>query len=268
MVSGWLALAWFVRADLRKIAADRPGVVAVLTTAAVATAGAFATLHSAIHTEYKFLVLCSLTLSIPGALAVRKLLDRSALGCVVLLWVLLLPAGAFFSQVGMGEFGGAYAISEQGRLLRADDPDSRQLHSWVRDSTPTDAVFVDLALTIPVFGHRALFVAMDPTGDVPGRLRGWGLSPLAFLSEVMGHPIDLIAKRRRITASLLTPGPGPLPRSALGELRSGAGSSSLYLVARTPETALRLRDDPRLVERFSSASVSVYGLVEAGGARK
>lgn len=251
---GWLALLTLGLPELRQLWRERPAACLVLGAAAMIPAAMFWPTHAAVHSEYKFLALCGFGLAIPSALVVKKIYDRSVLLCFALLCILFVPAGSFFAQLARYDFrGDAPAVREQGPLILLVDEHERALTDWIRAQTAPDAVFVDSELSIPPFAHRQLYVAMEPAA--PGsRLRGWGLPPLTFLAEVIGHPIDSIERRRGVTISLLSArGLG----YALDTLRRDISTRELYLVARTPASR-RLSRRPELERVFGIGPIQVF----------
>jgi len=254
VVFGWLLLLAFDLPALRRMARERPAVVGVVAAAAIVPAAMFWPLHAAVHSEYKFLALAGFTLAIPSAQVIRKLHDRSLLLCFLLLALLFLPAGGFFAQLARYDFRhGATAVQERGPLIVPDDPHESALARWIRSETSPDAVFVDSELTIPPFAHRQLYVAMEPA--TARQLAGWGLSPTTLLADVIGHPLDEIDRRRKVTRALL--GAHGLDDALVG-LRRDIFAGELYLVSRSPIASGRLAQRSELERVFGIGPIRVF----------
>lgn len=260
VAAGWLVLLVVVRGPLRARAIERPGAFLVLSCSAVLPGAAFLFTHTAVHSEYKFLLLCGMTLAVAGALAVKILLDRSLAAAALLAWLLLLPAGGFFAQLASSDWSGPFAVTEDGPRLRAGDGPRRALHDWIRAQTAPDAVFIDTELDIPVFAWRSLFVAMDVHPATSRTLAGWGLQPSVFLLEVIGHPAEAVAERRALTRALLVPGQVAPGGDPVARLRALAGSATLYAVTRGADSARTLTADDRFERVYSGDPIRVFRL--------
>ena len=256
---GWSALLAFAIPELRRLAREQPAGCVVIASGAVIPGAMFLPSHAAVHSEYKFLALCGFALAIPSALVVKKLYDRSPPLCFALLWMLFFPAGNFFAQLSDYDFrGDSPEVREQGPLILPGDEHERTLANWIRVQTAPDAVFVDTQLSIPPFAHRQIYVAMDPNETTGTGRTGWGLPPLSFLAEVIGHPIEQIEQRRRVTSGLLSPGDSEEPGRALKTLRDDIATSDLYIVARRRADARRLSRRPDLERVFETGPIGVY----------
>lgn len=258
VVLGWLVLIGFARVDLRARLAAQPAAWTVLAMAAVIPALLFAAVHAAIHSEYKFLMLTGFVLAIPAASAVARLYSQTALGCFALLWLLLWPAGSYFSQMAARDFrGGHAAVGERDGRLVIGDADEAALLDWIRTATPPDAVFVDTALSIPPFAHRALYVAFDAPAHDRDRA-GWGLSASEFLLDVVGHAPERIDARRSNAVRALAG-----DTSAWAALRTALQSEHVYLVARGEATRV-----DGLEPVFTNGSIRVYRVPEISAAMR
>jgi hypothetical protein len=149
---------------------------------------------------------------------------------------------------------------EAGVTLEHTDPAERDLYRWVRTQTDPRAVFVDRELGLPVFGQRALFVALPKHKEMKALTAdggdGYALDPRIFMKIVDGYPEALVDQRLEIAERILagaTPAPSDLAVIA-------AAGPRAYLVLRPGSTdAVRLQDTALPVV-FTNPAATVFEL--------
>ena len=224
-------------------------------------AGGFLVLHLPWHSEYKFLALACLCLGVLAGPGLWALCQRSRFG-FVLAWAFLVPVAAFFTQEFRALRGEPGSVLEQGPYLVTSDPREAELQSWIREHTQDRAVFVDTRLTIPVFGRRSLYVALDHAGSRPERIRahaGWGLHPTRILELLIGHPPATIAARQAVANALLSADASPPSETVLAELRR-LPDAEIFVVTRRAAEARKFEGDPRWQPVFASGRLRVWRL--------
>jgi hypothetical protein len=150
--------------------------------------------------EYKFLLLAILAFGIVGGIAFRTLQLRLAPVALAVLSLFLLPFGLDCVHKATG-WNETPVFREVGVALEHVDPAARELDAWMRTSTDPRAVFVDSDAAVPVYGQRALYVALAPS--VPRPPDGFSLPMSLVLLGVDGHPEDVVDRRQRIATRLL-----------------------------------------------------------------
>jgi len=240
--------------------ASAPRLVLWVTVAVCALL--FVVLHLPWHSEYKFLALAALGLGVLAGPGLGSLCERSRFG-YVLAWAFLLPIAAFVTQEVRALRGEPGSVLEQGANLVLSDVREAALQRWIQDHTPATAVFVDRRLTIPVFGRRSLYVALDHSGSRDERTRahaGWGLHPTRILELLIGHPPAMVASRQSIAQALLSPEASPLSATTLRELRSALPEAELFVVTRQAAAGRKFAGDPRWELAFRDGRVRVWRL--------
>lgn len=194
----------------------------------------FAALLAPLWSQHNFLLLAIFALGLVGGTALRALYLRSWPVALAVLALLLVP----FSLDGIHKARDwnhvPRTLQESGPALEPLDPDQRALYAWMRTRTDPRAVFVDTDLALPVYGQRALYVALPKTeAFVPLAMtlgNGYTLDPRLFMQVVDGYPGNLVDRRLRVAKALLA-GESLAPAD-LADLTS-AGSHA-YLVLRSP----------------------------------
>jgi hypothetical protein len=222
----------------------------------------FLVFHLPWHSEYKFLALAGVGLGVLAGPGLGSLCERSRFG-YVLAWALLLPIAAFVTQEIRALRGEPGSVLEQGANLVLSDPREAGLQRWIQDHTRDSAVFVDTRLTIPVFGRRSLYVALDHSGSHDERIRahaGWGLHPTRILELLIGHPSATVASRQAIAQSLLSPEATPVSQATLVTLRSPLPGAELFVVTRQSAASRKFAGDPRWELAFQEGRLRVWKL--------
>lgn len=249
---GWRTLA--------RVWRERPFAWLPLALAALLGAAGWLLLRLPMGTEYKLLVVAGLAAGVPAGAGVDALASRRPVAALLLLAVLLLPAGDWFARQARNVFGDAAAVETAGGALRPTDPVRQRLYAWIRAHTPADAVFVDAGLEVPVFAGRRLLVGIDARGDgLPPP--GWGMSIPLIETAVLGHAPASLRARERFARALLDPAAGPVPAPP-PRLRRAIGGAPLYVVTRTPEAGRRLAAAPFARRRHADGPVAVWALGE------
>ena len=200
----------------------------------------FAFLLAPLWSQYKFLLLGVFAFGIVGGIAFRTLHERAWPVALVVLSLFLLPFALDCVHKARDWNDAPRVFSEAGIALEHRDPAERDLYRWMRTSTHPRAVFVDTDLGLPVYGQRALYVALPEQAElealsldrVPTPGDGYTLDPRIFLKDVDGYPGDLVDRRQQVAARLLSGAepdrgrsrrrrrlPGPRPTSSCGQGR-------------------------------------------------
>jgi hypothetical protein len=257
-------VSWTQRGELRRLALAVPERVLVLCVSTVVNLALYVTTHLPTHTEYKFLLVASISAGLlagPALAALQR--RRPALGFAVL-WLVLLPAATHGVELYRTPFGRPGLLVVDGPLLRETHPIRNALNDWIREETPADAVFVDSELAIPVFAHRSLFALLDrPLLPLPGgdTLHGWSLPPSLFVHGSFGHPEEVIRRRYEITLRLLSPRARAADTEDLADLRRQSGTDHVYLVVRDPRHQKTPPPGSPFEPVFEAGEIRVYRLL-------
>ncbi len=189
------------------------------------------------------------------------LLERRPVLGGLLLWVLLLPTSTHFCELALRPFGDAATLAEDGILLRPAATDEAELAEWMLGGTDPEAVVIDSELTVPVFAHRSLFIAIDPGRpwiQQRSSLAGWSISPSLWLTAGFGHSPEEVRRRRQLVRGVLLPTKSPIEERVVGQLQRIAASADLYAVARDPLTRQRLEGEAAFAKVFGNPSAAVF----------
>jgi len=127
----------------------------------------------------------------------------------------------------------------------------------IRSQTGPRAVFVDSKLVVPVFGQRALFVALGGDLNLTGyEIDGYALDPKTMLLIVDGYPPALVAERQRIATKLLA-GDAVSPEG-IASVR--AAGDRAFLIGRTALANDRLLAQGAFRIAFKNAAATVWEL--------
>jgi hypothetical protein len=217
----------------------------------------FAVLSAPLWSQYKFLLLGVVALGIVGGIGFRELHERTWPVALAVLAVFLVPFALDCVHKANDWNGAAGVFRESGVALDHSDPARRELDTWMREKTHPRAVFIDADLGVPVYGQRALYVALPDQEPVKALTTqggdGYALDPRIILKIVDGYAGDLVDRRQQTAARLLS---GQPPTDADLRVIAAAGPRA-YLVLRSsaPGTA----DRPRLPfpVAFSNAAATV-----------
>ena len=226
-----LLLAWGrrpVREALR--AQGRAGTIACVSVGMNLVL--FAILKAPLWSQHNFLLLAVLASGIVGGTALRALRLRAWPAALAVLSILLIPFSLDCIHKARDWNDAPRDYLESGIVFEHLDPNQRSLHSWMRTNTDRRAVFVDTDLALPVFGQRALFVALPRQEEMKGLtttgVDGYTLDPRVFLKIVDGYPETAVDRRMSIAKRLLA-GEAPT-RADLAEV--AASGPHAYLVLR------------------------------------
>ncbi|MFZ1947611.1 MAG: hypothetical protein WAW06_08695, partial [bacterium] len=193
-----LAVILANRAAIRAMRVDLKALCFIGAVAA-STGAAYIALHLNMDNEYKFLLLSSVALGIPGGIAFAAMAERLAgrrrIVVFILVGFFLFPTFRFVSLKLVQERAGRHsqAFVEKGRSLRSTDSEADQLYRWIAANTDKRSAVVDTELEAPVLAERPLFIAAS--GRDPGQRKGFG--PVDMILRLQsGYPDDLLRLRR------------------------------------------------------------------------
>ena len=216
-----------------------PEVALILATIIIACLGCYLGIHMFHYAEYKALILVGIGVGIFGGMAfadIRTRLHPLPFSLLVLLFLhamffYLIPTAVSHSWVRTPLF------LEKGTTLSFFDPQQDQLYRWIRDETPSNSVFLDSCLDIPVFGRRSLYVGW--VDQSPNSRRGvWRDNGRLAGGPVRYNP-DLLATRNRIVRAIYSNDQSISPLD-LAELRR---FNPLFIVVRNPALFPRFSGD-------------------------
>jgi len=236
----------------------RPAAGGALLVAAAVPIALYLGVTVPLTNEYKFLTLAVLSLGILAAPALGALLRRHAAVGFLVLTAFLTPLGSILVFKTWEEWRVSDPFVEDGRTIRNADPDAETIYAWIRNTSPLDAVFVDSYRTVPVFGQRALYVALDLRRREPLTHDGWGFPAEWILKLNYGYsPAEI--DRRSALATDLCCGSGALPADGrLEAFRHDVGDRPVFVIARQPANRARLDGDQRFLRVVESRDAAVY----------
>jgi hypothetical protein len=214
-----------------------------LLAAAAANGGCFLALSLTDRNEYKLLIVSQVLLGLVGGPALMALRERFGLTATAVAAVLLMGSFVHIYANCSGQHREAEVVLvERGRRLVHPDGEQDALYRWVREHTPSTAVFVDSEHLITVLGPRALLVAHR---DASARRRteaGRGFLHRVdlFATRFSGNDATLVTSRRKLVQSLLSSTEGGAERCR--RLLRAVGVSPLYVVCREPVVQQRLAE--------------------------
>jgi hypothetical protein len=239
----------------------RPAAGRALLVAAIVPISLYLGVTAPLSNEYKFMTLAVLSLGILAAPALGALLRRrTAVGFLVLA-AFLTPLGSILVfKTTWEEWRVSDPFVEDGRTIRHADPDAEAIYAWIREASPPDAVFVDSYRTVPVFGQRALYVALDLRRRQPLVQDGWGFPADWILKLNYGHPPADVDRRSALARDLCC-GSGALPADdRLDAFKIDVGARPVFVVARQQGNRARLESDRRFLRVVASRDAAVYRL--------
>jgi hypothetical protein len=245
------------RRSLVALSRDRPIEARVLAAAIFAPTLLYLLTAAPLSDEFKFQTLALIGLGIASAGCVHSLHRRHPRLAMMVVTAFLFPMASQVALTGLARWEVTDPFVERGTDILAARPDDEALYSWVRNDSPRDAVFVDTWRTIPVFGQRALFVALDgrPIGD---RMDGWKISADDFLKRIDGYRESDVERRVRLARSFYEEDDGAIDRDVLAEIGREIGERPLYVVARAANTRDRLERDSRFRRVFFGSAGAIY----------
>jgi len=112
--------------------------------------------------EYKYLIMSTMSFGIVGGVAVAFIKKRFGLWAYLFVLVVGLSC-PFYETMLKWRFLDDLPVFyvELGRDVRFNHPEEEELYQWIRESTPRESVFIDTTKWIPIFGQRALYASFD-----------------------------------------------------------------------------------------------------------
>ncbi|MBN2371752.1 MAG: hypothetical protein JXO72_14815 [Vicinamibacteria bacterium] len=253
-------MLWALRAVCERLRAQSRAAI-VLIASVVMNLLFFTFLWAPLWSQYKYLLLGVFGLGILGGVAFQALWARSWRVALPVFSLFLLPFGLDCVHKATDWHEVPQRFRESGVVIEDADPAEGELYHWIRTKTEPRAVFVDVKLTIPVFGQRALFVALPEQEEVKPLTTkggdGYTLDPRIKLIDIDGYPEGLVSQRRLIAARLLSENE-PSEEDVAAVASTG---SSAYLVMRPGPTNPRTKRRPSLPIAFHNAAATVFMLV-------
>ena len=227
-----LLLVW-ARRPVRERMRAQGRVARLLVISALMNLLLFAILLAPLWSQHNFLLLAVFATGIVGGIALRALRERAWPAAFAVFTVFLLPFGLDCVHKARDWNDAPRVFHESGSALEHNDPAQRELYAWMRRETDLRAVFVDTDLGLPVYGQRALYVAL-PKREKFNEITtkggdGYSFDPRIFMKIVDGYPADLVDRRLQIAARLLS-GAEPTATDIADVAASGPAA---YLVLRT-----------------------------------
>lgn len=254
-----MLLAWG-RRPIRESLRVQGGVAAIALASVGMNLFLFAVLEAPLWSQHNYLLLAIFALGIVGGTAFRALRLRAWPAALALLSVLLIPFSLDCIHKARDWNDAPRDFLESGTVFEPADAGQRALYSWMRTQTDRRAVFVDTDLALPVFGQRALFVALPGEEEMrPLTTKGgdgYSLDPRVFLKIVDGYPEALVDRRMRVARRLLA---GEVPtRAELAEV--AASGPRAYLVLRPDSPGAAHARVPAFPVVFQNAAATVVEL--------
>jgi len=238
----------------------RPAAGSALLVAAIVPISLYLGVTAPLTNEYKFMTLAVLSLGILAAPALGALLRRrSAVGFLVLA-AFLTPLGSILVFKTWEEWRVSDPFVEDGRTIRHADPEAEAIYAWIREASPSDAVFVDSYRTVPVFGQRALYVALDLRRRQPHVHDGWGFPAEWILKLNYGHPAAEVDRRKALATDLCCGSGAPPTDDRLDAFNIDVRARPVFVVARQRANRARLESDRRFLRVVASRDAAVYRL--------
>jgi hypothetical protein len=254
-----ILLAWGcrpVRATLR--GQGRAATIALVSV--VLNLVLFAVLMAPLWSQHNYLLLAIFALGIVGGTALRALRLRTWAAALGVLSLFLIPFSLDCIHKARDWKDAPRDFLESGTVFEPTDPDQRALYSWMRTQTDPRAAFVDTNLALPVFGQRALFVALPKQEEMKALTTeggdGYTLDPRIFLKIVDGYSETLVDRRLRIARRLLAG--EPPSRAELAEIAASGPHS--YLILRPDSPGAARSQLPAFPVVFQNAAATVIEL--------
>jgi hypothetical protein len=254
-----LLVAWARRPVRETLRAQGRAATLLLVSAGMNTL-LFAFLLAPLWSQHNFLLLAVFALGIVGGIAFQALYERAWPAALAVLALFLVPFCLDCLHKVNDWDDAPRVFREAGVTLEHTDPAERDLYRWVRTQTDPRAVFVDRELGLPVFGQRALFVALPKHKEMKALITdggdGYALDPRIFMKIVDGYPEALVDQRLEIAERILagaTPAPSDLAAIA-------AAGPRAYLVLRPGSTDTARPQDATLFVVFTNPAATVIEL--------
>jgi hypothetical protein len=147
-------------------------------------------------TEYKYLILSTVTLGILGGISFHFLFHRlNRLIVVLLLIIFAFPSFYDLRRKVLINRDIPPTLVEDGKDVLSINKEEQELYRWIRENTNRRSVFIDSKSLIPIFAQRLLFVCPERID-----LLGYGLNPLDWFFA--GYDRMLIYKRRMLAIAI------------------------------------------------------------------
>jgi len=211
-----ILLIIYINRNFLKDKLNRP-VIFILLSVIAASFSCYVFISLPLESEYKYLMLSTVTLGILGGTAFYAM-NHGFKKIVVFILLLLFLAPLYRNvQLKLRFMNNITDVSslytEKGRYLYSKNSEENELYQWVRNHTDKNSIFIDSELTIPVLAQRQLFIGMDresTSKPLPGVMKGTNGSPgYGFTIDTFlrrdGYDSALIDKRRAIVKSMYNP---------------------------------------------------------------
>ncbi len=236
-----------------------PEVAMILITVTLTCFACYFSMHMFHQAEYKSLILAGIGVGFFGGMAFSNLRSRlHPFAWILLLLLFLFPMMHCLIPIMVSHSWVRTPVyREEGTTLGYFVPQQDQLYQWIRDETPSDSVFLDSSLDIPVFGRRSLYIGWDGQ-NTPGFLQtGYNITMEDLLGRQSGYNPEVLASRNRIQRAVYSSHQS-LNSYDLAELRR---FNPVYIVIRDPGLFPRFAgEDFERVFSTSSDQIRVFRL--------
>ncbi len=242
-------------------------VVAIAILAATALMYIFLTITPPHGNEYKYLMASSLIWGIIASVAMEILYQENRLICFLLVVVLLLPiSDDWLRKLDISNWQISEAYIEQGMYLLHKEQKENLLYDWIANKTKKDAIFLDDKLTIPVFGHRQLYIGLDnPQPEKNPKFKdGWRMSVEELLT-IQKYSSTLLKKRKSIAKQIYSPFETEVSLETITQLRKMSKIKDVYVVARQAGISEKLGNNKAFEQVFTNQETNVYKLLKGAG---
>lgn len=229
-----------------------PKALMFLAVTVAATAAAYVSIHLTMDNEYKFLLLSTVTLGIPGGIAVARLVERCPGWRVAIVFVVLglfvFPSLRFVARKLVQERSGrsSQTFFEKGRDLHSVDSETDEFYQWIKRNTVPRSAFIDTELEMPVLAQRSLLIGVG--GREPGQRKGFGPVDM-ILRQQSGYSHDILDRRTAILEKTFAKD-RPFSRAELSEMAGLPGP--VYAVWRSGPAGRSAVDSTAFQEIFAS----------------
>ncbi len=254
-----LLVAWARRPVRETLRAQGKPATLLLVSAGMNIA-LFAFLLAPLWSQHNFLLLAVFAVGIVGGIAFQALYRRSFSAALAVLALFVIPFSLDCIHKAKDWEDAPRVFREEGIALEHTDPSERDLYRWMRTETDPRAVFVDRELGLPVFGQRALFVALPKQKEMKALTTsggdGYALDPRIFMKIVDGYPEKLVDQRLEIAERILA-GKAPTPSDLAAIAAAGPRA---YLVLRPGSTDAARPQATTLPVVFTNPAATVVEL--------
>ena len=243
---------------------ERYPEVLSLATIVVTCWGMFSVLHLPMNTQYKFAAAGSLAFALLIAPMVECAWQAHPRSTISLLTVALLPAFCLITEPHLGIWGTEDAIYAEGSILRSMDPEEDEVMRFLQLKTELDSMVIDSHLSVPMLGHRSMFIGLDiprihPQSAARFYFDGWGMPPWLFLEHVTGADLKAIERRRALASQVYAD--GKLEQGWGKQVIEEAKGRDVYVIARNKLEVDRMSVSQDVVETMKLQNLAVYHVV-------